>query len=347
MTTQTMQFQTMQNSNNNYNSQVYNLQQYAEISFNGFEFTIPPETMELITKLSSQVGSPTYIKTPIFHTRVANPASFGQNGTGLNNRKKNSNNKSIEVTDEDWESLRTFHATKIEKKEGIDGLFDKIRYQLNKITDKNYTEFRNNIIVLLDTLIEEDASIEDMTKIGNALFDIASNNRFYSKLYADLYAELINKYSIMSEVFQKSYTSFMELFDKVECGDADKNYDEFCRINKVNECRRALSLFFVNLSNNGILTKAQLINTLHILLTQLHTLIQVPNMQNEVNELSEIVGIIYSKALMTTNDNESSLIDGITITETINKIATSKPKVYPSLSSKAKFKFMDIMDSKL
>lgn len=344
MTTQIMQSQTMQKPN------IYNLQQFAEITFNGFEFTIPPETMEIITTLSSQVGSPTYIKTPIFHARspATGTNTGGGNQNGSNPRKKTT--KSTEVTDEDWESLRTFHATKIEKKEGIDGLFDKIRYQLNKITDKNYVEFRKNITDLLDTLIEEEASAEDMSKIGNALFDIASNNRFYSKLYADLYAELIHKYSMMEEAFQQNYASFMKLFDKIECGDADKNYDEFCKINKVNECRRAISLFFVNLTANGILSKDQLINTLHILLTQMHTLIQQPGMQNEVNELSEVVSIIYSKELMnhvSSTECATVLIDGLTITETISKIATSKAKVYPSLSSKAKFKFMDIVDGKL
>ena len=56
MTTQIMQSQSTQKQTN-----IYNLQQYAEIAFNGFEFTIPPETMDIITKLSSQVGSPTYI----------------------------------------------------------------------------------------------------------------------------------------------------------------------------------------------------------------------------------------------------------------------------------------------
>jgi hypothetical protein len=351
-----MQSQTMQKQTN-----IYNLQQYAEIAFNGFEFTIPPETMDIITKLSIQVGSPTYIKTPVFHTRannVSNAGNFGQNTSSSSssscsaNMKKKNGNKSTEVTDDDWESLRTFHATKIEKKEGLDGIFDKIRYQLNKITDKNYVEFKNNIIALLDSLIEEGASEDDMSKIGNALFDIASNNRFYSKLYADLYAELINKYSIMGEVFEKSYSSFMKLFDKVECGDPDKNYDDFCRINKVNECRRALSLFFVNLTTNTILTKMQLINTLHTLFVQLYNLIKIPNMLNESTELTEIIGIIYSKSLISNandefpNEMKMMLVDGHTINDLINKIATSKAKEYPSLSSKAKFKFMDILESK-
>jgi hypothetical protein len=37
--------------------------------FNGFDIKLPEETLVMITELSQQVGSPTYIKTPIFQKR--------------------------------------------------------------------------------------------------------------------------------------------------------------------------------------------------------------------------------------------------------------------------------------
>lgn len=335
---------------------VYTLQQFNDVSFKGFEFALPEETLKIITKMASEVGSPTYIKTPVFHVRnnltnsSSNSSSSNSSGSSSssNGSKKKYNNhaQSSAATSEDWESLRTFHVTTIEKKTGIDGVFDKIRMQLNKITDKNYVESKTNIINLLDELVEEN---EDLLKIANALFDIASNNRFYSKLYAELYSELIAKYEPMRVAFQTSYQTFVELFDNVECGDPDKNYDEFCRINKVNECRKALSLFFVNLSDNGVLTKLQILSTLHKLFTQMCAKVCVANNLNEVNELVEVIAILYSKELMNSNkdhiNSDEFKIDGKTVQETISAFATSKPKTYPSLSSKAKFKFMDIIDA--
>jgi hypothetical protein len=329
----------------------YTLEMYSSIAFNGFEFTVPPETMDIITKLATQVGSPTYIKTPTFHVRTNTSSNTGGSNFGQTGAHKK-RGKTQDVSDSDWESIRTFHATKIETKSGIDGVFDKLRVQLNKISDKNYEEMKGNIIGLLDALVEDGASPEDMSKIGNSLFDIAANNRFYSKLYADLYAELIQKYAIMGQVFQENYRTFLQQFENVECGDPDKDYDEFCRINKVNECRRALSLFFVNLTKNGILTKMQLVSTLHTLFMQMFKQVQVAGMQNEVNELAEIIGIIYSKQLLAECSKEEGnvvqtqmRVEGLTIEEAIKTIATSKPKVYPSLSSKTKFKFMDILDN--
>jgi len=323
----------------------YNLEAFTTIAFNGFDFAIPQETMDIITKLAVQVGSPSYIKTPTFHVRQNNTgAQFGQTGSYGAMKKKSKHNQDISAAD--WESIRNFQATKIETRAGIDGMFDKLRIQFNKISDKNYNEIKINITSLLDELVENEATPEDMTKIGNALFDIAANNRFYSKLYADLYTELIQRYDSMKDAFQHSFQSFLSQFEKVECGDPEENYDEFCRINKANECRRALSLFFVNLTQNGILTHSQLLATLHTLMVQMVSLMNVAGKQNEVNELAEIISIIYSKQLVEqgSNGDMNCTIDGVSIADTIKTIATSKPKAYVSLSSKSKFKFMDILD---
>ena len=85
---------------------------------------------------------------------------------------------------------------------------------------------------------------------------------------------------------------------------------------------------------------------------QMFKQVQVAGMQNEVNELAEIIGIIYSKQLLAECTEEEGnvvqtqmRIEGLTIDEAIRTIAKSKPKAYASLSSKTKFKFMDILDN--
>ena len=47
----------------------YTLKDFVDITFNGFDIKLPEETLVMITELSQQVGSPTYIKTPIFQKR--------------------------------------------------------------------------------------------------------------------------------------------------------------------------------------------------------------------------------------------------------------------------------------
>ena len=169
----------------------YTLQDFTNIIFDGFEIKIPDETLGIITELALQVGSPTYIRTPIF-VKKSNITNETPNNMDLKNKKRNRNMEV--VNDDDWETIRTFQTTVIEKKQGIEAQIDLVRAALNKMSDKNYIDSSTKIIDILDLLIKNDTPISEMTNIGNAIFELASNNRFFSKLYADLYCTLIDKY---------------------------------------------------------------------------------------------------------------------------------------------------------
>ena len=234
----------------------YSLKDINDIIFNGFEISLPNETLSMISELALQVGSPTYIRTPTFykkeHPNKNNGSGSYDDNSGGFKKNKRGNRSSLEG-DEDWESMRTFQATKLEQKVGIDAQIDLLRSSLNKMSDKNYNDSYGKITEILNQLIKEETSPENMLKIGNAIFEIASNNRFYSKLYADLYTSLIHNYEIMRTIFETNLNSFMELFNCIEHADPDQDYDKFCKVNKNNERRKAFSLFFVNLKKTYII----------------------------------------------------------------------------------------------
>ena len=219
----------------------YNLTDFHNITFNGFEIKLPEDTLSIISEIAQQVGSPTYIRTPIFAKKenVASSSSsikYGPTGggpdSGFKRRKRNKNMES--VSDEDWETIRSFQATKIEQKTGIDSKIDLLRTCLNKLTDKSYNELIEKIVEIFEELIKNDTSDEDMLKVGHSIFDIASNNRFFSKIYADLYALLIQKFEIMKIIFENSLNTFLELFKTSEYIEPEQDYDRFCKINKDN-----------------------------------------------------------------------------------------------------------------
>jgi len=333
----------------------YTLKDFTDITFDGFDFNLPEETVTLISELALEVGSPSYIKTPVFQKRE-NPlkASTGTGmgggmgmgmGTGILQKKRRGNKGMEVVNDADWESLRTFQTTKIEQKAGLDAQIDLIRSNLNKISDKSYIDIRNKIIDILDQLVSESTSTEDMMRVSTTIFDIASTNRFFSKLYADLYSDLINNYDIMKEIFTNCFDSFMELFNNIEYVDADKDYDQFCKINKDNEKRKALSAFFVNLMKNGIICVGDLRNLLCKLMRQVEDFIHQEDKKNIVDELTENIALLYSKTLFTEETNEPEyMINGESVLGAITKLANSKVKMYPSLSNKSIFKFMDMIE---
>jgi hypothetical protein len=327
----------------------YLLNDFNNLLFTGFNYELPAETIRIISELALEVGSPDYVKTPIFQKRE-NPlkseiiaddtTASGGGGGGF---KKKRGNKNMEMSDNDWESIRSFQTTKIEERDGIDGEIDNIRSYLNKITDKNYNDNRDKIMDIIGNIIT--GSQENIISVSSAIFDIASTNRFYSKLYADLYTDIIKKYPVMRDSFEDSLSSFSELFKTIEYVDSNVDYGGFCKMNKDNEKRKALGMFFVNLSLNGIISTLTILNITRNLLSQIFSYITEDNKKNEVDELTENVALFYKKEFYESEDKpEYELIKEHTITEIIEIIAHSKVKDYKSLTNKTIFKFMDMID---
>ena len=294
----------------------YTLQDFNDIIFNGFNLVLPDDTVEIISKLAKEVGSPDYVKTPVFK------------------KKDNQPFKKKRVA----EPTKSFQTTHIEEKVGADAQIDTIRSNLNKMTDKNYIDIRNKIFDVIDEITGND---DDMIRVSTVIFEIASNNRFFSKMYAELYADLLNKYDMMKGVFENSLNQFTQLFSQIEYVDPNVDYDKFCKINKDNERRKALSAFFMNFMDNNIITKERIVEITRNLLAQMYTFISTENKKNEVDELTENIALLYREELYATTPHEP--IDGMNIGQLIDKIARSKTKDYKSLTNKALFKFMDLV----
>lgn len=322
----------------------YTLNDFNNIIFNGFNYELPLDVLNMISELALEVGSPNYVKTPVFKKKD-NPMKT-EPITNINGAiKKKRSNKNMEVfNDGDWDSLRSFQTTKIEQNVGIDAKIDLIRSHLNKMSDKNCTDVTNNIVSVIEEMIANNIDSNDMLKVSSTIFTIASTNRFYSKIYADLYSDLIRKYEIMRETFEKSFDTFLELFNHIEYVDPIVDYNSFCRINKDNEKRKSLAAFFINLMNNGIIDKVKIISITRNLMNQIYNFISEENKKNEVDELTENIALLYKKEMYGKNDVSYEKIDGLTILQVIEKLAHSKVKDYKSLTNKTVFKFMDMIE---
>jgi hypothetical protein len=325
----------------------YTLEQIEDIIFKGFDYEVPEEVMEKISTLAMEVGSPDYVRTPVFKKRE-NPMKVEPISVVSNNKeqgKKKRGNKAMEiVNDNDWDSIRTFQTTKIETKAGIDADFDSIRAFINKMTDKNYIDMRNKIVEVIEKIVAENCD-SDLSGIGTNIFDIASSNRYYSKIYADLYADLSSKFEFIKSKYEENFKKFTELFENIEYVDPNENYDKFCEINKVNEKRKSLATFYINLMYCGVISKIEIMQITRNLLAKIYEYISMENKKNEVEELTETIALLYKKDLYKDEEvEEYEPIEGHTISEIIKLIANSKVKDYKSLTNKALFKFMDLID---
>jgi hypothetical protein len=308
----------------------YTLNNFKEIKLDGFEFELPSDTIQLINKILKHVGNPSYVKTPVFVKKTPDKPT----------------NKQTTPNNESWKSTQKFKATaKIEPKEGIDVKVDLIRSYMNKLTDINYIDMRDKIIALLEEIHQtEENNNPGMIKICTTLFDIASNNRFYSKIYADLYADLHGKYKTLQDMFENNIQTYITLFDNISFVDPNENYDLFCKNNKNNEKRKALSAFFINLMNNGIIHKSKIQELTYTLCLQIHEFLPLATKKNEVDELTENIILLYKPSIFK-NDPPSYKINNMSIPDYMLFLSKIKPANYPGLSSKSMFKYMDFNHS--
>ena len=335
----------------------YSITDYEDITNAGFICNLSQETLDIISKLSEQVGAPTYIKTPIFLKKenrsiigLGGGGGGGGGGIGLGiggagGGFKKTKNKPSEITDDDWDAIRAFQTTQKHVSEGIQKNVDNIRGFLNKITDTNEEAMTNDIKAEISQLIEHDTSHENMMKIGYSIFNIASSNSFYSALYARLFKALMNDYDIFKKIFEDNFKEFMNLFESIEFVDPKKNYDKFCEYTKTNDKRRAMSLFVVNLMINHIISEDEIIEIIKQLQALISSYLRKPEKSNEVEELTENLFIIVtkSKSYLGKGETKSAWDDIIKNVEFVT-ILKPKTKDYPSITNKTIFKHMDIFE---
>lgn len=269
-----------------------------------------------------------------------------------------------QIPNSEWDTILSFQKTEIKKKEGIESSIDNIRSFLNKLTDKTYDAMLANIFKEIDELFkactddtsEEHNTISVMNRIASSIFTTASSNSFYSAIYARLFQDLMaiekepshTEYSVFRDVFEKNLASFMSLFDTIEYCDPKKNYDKFCDINKANEKRKAMSQFIVNLMKIGIVEKTQVLALMKQIQELMYSNMRQEGKTNEVDELVENLFIMVKHSHAVLKDRSCSDAETVelfnTRVEQIVEISKLKIKSKPSITNKAIFKHLDMLD---
>ncbi len=282
------------------------------------------EIIQKINKVAKRVGAPNYQKTPVFKRHH------------YHNKKLP---KKENISAADWETIRNFKKTTLNKNtEGTEAQMDKIRSNLNKLTDKTYKTVLEEIVCIMKEIKKEDAT--SFEKIGEAIFEIGSFNKFWAGLYARLYKDLIHTFPFMKDICVANFKSFKDIFEVINYVDAGEDYNLFCEYNKENEKRRALSNFFVICAGYDIIDKNEMKNIIVGFINQIKKEI---NEENKINHVEEIVQNI-SIMVLSGKHFLKDLPDYKDICNEIECFTTLNHKSYPSLTSKVVFKFMDLND---
>jgi hypothetical protein len=338
----------------------YSLEEYNKILFDGVYGNLSNDILLIINELTEEINKTT-IQTTVPSSTTYQKYSDNkykkplQANTVIYNKR---NKLSKQVTDTDWQTLRVpFKSTQIEKKEGLEKSLNDIRICLNKLSNKNYNIQREAILELLNTIIDKKSDSYDseeeeneenkknekdseIKKVATAIFDIASNNKFFSEIYADLYKDLIGHYSIFNEIIESFIKSYKESIYEINYVDPNLEYDKFCDYNKKNDRRNALSAFITNLMKKEVIQKEIVVNIILLFQEIVFNYIDNASKVNEVEEITENIFLLVISSHLVCKNIESWQ----NVLDNISKISKFKTKDKVGLSNRAIFKYMDILD---
>jgi hypothetical protein len=330
----------------------YTFKDIENVIFNGFQYNLQESVVQIIQKLEQELSVSAEPTVKVTHMRKTNDASSYDKHRHTNDKKRNDySNKTSktggkELTNTDWDALRNFKATKMETKEGVDKSINDIRILLNKITNKNYETQKDLIITsikkFMDNCSDSDTKTEDISKLSKVIFDIASTNKFFSEIYANLYKELISIFHVFADILNDYIVQFKNTIDHIYYVNPDVDYNAYCSYIKINDNRKATSMFIVNMCKNGTLDSNKIIEILDYFVNKSLEYILLENKANEIEEITENIYLIVTNSMSFLEKN-SAWED--TIMPNIIRISQMKLKEHPSLTNRILFKYMDIIDS--
>lgn len=285
-------------------------------------YKLPEQVIQIITHLSKKFG-----------VSIGSSQSSGQS-SGLSKKYTKQSNHH---TEQSWIQRDFKPTTVVEKKEGIDKIMNDVRISLNKISNKNYDTIRDTIMAKMQEILV-DVDNNGLQKIANNIFEIASTNKFFSEIYAKLYRELAVHFpEVFNTILGTFLIGFTETMRNIKYVDQNVNYDEFCKYNKENDKRKATSVFITNLIKENVIEVDVLVSLISEIQTILDEYMNTPNKTNEVEEITENIFLLFTND-MNLLQKSNHLFDKIRV------LASMKPKELPSISSRAIFKYMDILE---
>ena len=232
-----------------------------------------------------------------------------------------------------------FKQKDIAEKTDYEKIMTNIRGTLNKLSSKNYNTQRDLLISHLDEL----SGLNDESYIiecSTYLFDVASKNKFYSQMYANLYTELSKLYPYFEERKEQFIVDCLDGLDTITYIDESHDYEGFCKNNKQNDIRRSMNTFLINLYKIDECNIQCVLKMINTILDTISVNRDISSQSQVIEELTENLYIFITELVSELKRHETwgKIVDNIAF---YTKLKVSE---HPGLTTRIKFKFMDIMD---
>jgi hypothetical protein len=291
---------------------VYNLDFFNNL--NNKPITLSTEILNKITKLQNELH---------IDTTVVEPKRLKRQKKSVENMKN-----------------PDFKCTVIKKTEGDEKIYSDIRSCLNKLSEKNYDSQIELLIENINLLLETKSEKYNILSVIELILDISSGNSYLSKLYAKIWKHLLNLYGD-NNYHDLIFNRYNDLVNTIDYIDPNIDYDKHCKINKINDKRRNITTFIVNLVEENLITNDKCIYLINNIIDDIENNIieDIPEYKND--ELVEIlkVFVINSQSILKTDVRWKS------IQTYIIEMSKKKKKDINGISARTLFKFMDIRDN--
>jgi len=211
-----------------------------------------------------------------------------------------------------------------------------IRRYLNKLSKSTYDDMQLSI---LETFKEMDEHYR--YRVAHYIFEIASMNKFYSKLYALLYRDLCSYYENFKNVIDEHFKEFLKGINKIHYVNPKYDYDGYCNYTTIIQQKISFCCFLIELFNIHIID----INMVLDLMCEILETVQCASEEKECKEMNEdliqmIVEMLKLDIHSKITNNEKFKDEILTI---LKDISNYDKNIYPGISLKIKFKLMDIL----
>ncbi len=320
----------------------YNLDDYTRVQSN-YKFKLSKEILDIVDNLSIEVDE--YIKTI--------PVTTNDNYDDKKRHRRNYRNHSKGSNENAWAKKEPFNATKIERKQDNEKYIEEISSILNKITKKNYDNQREKLFEILNTTLQDDMDGDNdeqdnltnndvYIRIANALFDIIKRTRMGFDIYAILFKDMITQYPMFVETITEHIANYITSYSDIHDIDPNTNYDAYCDMNKLNDKRRSMTHFIVELFKNKLIKGEELSD---IITTRIQIVLDSVDTEGTTCLIEEVTENLF--IFMTTIKGNVNFEDVIWqgVLDNIFICSKLKAKEHTSISSRMVFKYMDITDA--
>lgn len=319
----------------------YNLDDYANIQ-ETLSYELSEETLQIIENLSTEVDD--YIKTL--------PVTTNDNCDDKKRNRRNYRNysKGQSSNDDTWSKKEPFNATKIERREEQEKYLEEFASILNKITKKTYDKHHDKIFNLLDNALQDDTDNEDesdsndneYSQISNTLFDIVKRVRMGFDIYGTLFKDMVIKYPMFIESISIQVNMYLDSYSNIQDIDPNVAYDAYCDMNKMNDKRRSMSHFIVELYKNKLLSELEL---LEIIQSRIQIVLDNLDINEKTSLIEETTENLFVFITNIKGSVDFEMEEWVKILENIKKCSKLKARDHKSISSRMIFKYMDIIDA--